>query len=143
MVRHKKRPQACFSNGPVDAAGAGHTILVPNAELAAALFDAVERRLIEAGTEVWPTPRIRDFGGWLRERYAERQLLEPSLPRVLSDIEERELWRSVISRATPGISFSSLPARREVRGVPGAPCSSMAFRQRRWPSTPPRNRWRC
>jgi ATP-dependent helicase/nuclease subunit B len=94
-----------LGSGVFDAAGAGHTILAPNTELAAALFDAVERMHIEAGNQVWPTPRIRDFGGWLRERYAERQLSDPSLPRALSDIEERELWRSVILESDSGDQF--------------------------------------
>ena len=44
------------------AAADGHTILAPNTELAAALFDAVERNHQDAGREVWPTPRVRDFG---------------------------------------------------------------------------------
>ena len=50
------------------AVAAGHTVLAPNTELAAALFDAVERMTSEAGREIWPTPRVRDFGGWLREK---------------------------------------------------------------------------
>ncbi len=73
--------------------------------MAAALFDAVERLHLEAGHDVWPTPRIRDFGGWLRERHAERQLSDPSLPRALGDIEERELWRSVILESDGGEHF--------------------------------------
>ena len=85
-----------------DAAGAGHTILVPNTELAAALFDAVERLHIEAGHDLWPTPHIRDFGSWLKERYGERQRSDASLPRVLSDIEERELWRAAIDASDVG-----------------------------------------
>ena len=79
-----------------DAANSGQTLLAPNTELAAALIDWVERRHLALGHEIWSTPRIRDFSGWLRERYAERQLLDASLPRCLSDVEERELWRSVI-----------------------------------------------
>jgi hypothetical protein len=34
----------------------GHTLLAPNTELAAALFDAVERIHQETGRDVWPTP---------------------------------------------------------------------------------------
>ena len=79
-----------------DAANSGQTLLAPNTELAAALIDWVERRHLALGHEIWPTPRIRDFSGWLRECHAERQLLDASLPRCLSDVEERELWRSVI-----------------------------------------------
>jgi probable DNA repair protein len=93
------------ARGLFDAAGAGYTILVPNTELAAALFDAVERMHVEAGHELWPTPQIRDFGSWLRQRYAERQRLDASLPRVLSDIEERELWRTVVQRSAAGGDF--------------------------------------
>ncbi len=74
----------------------GATILAPNVELAAALFDAVDRHHREMGHEIWPTPRIRDFGSWLRERHAARQFLDAIGPRCLSDIEERELWRAVV-----------------------------------------------
>ena len=78
------------------AVTAGHTVLAPNTELAAALFDAVERTHLKAGRDVWPTPRVLDFGSWLREQHAARQLRDLGSPRVLSDIEERELWREVI-----------------------------------------------
>jgi ATP-dependent helicase/nuclease subunit B len=88
-----------------EAAAAGHTILAPNTELAAALFELVERMHIEAGHEVWPTPHIRDFGGWLRERHVQRQLSDAALPRVLSDLEERELWRSTILDSEAGKEF--------------------------------------
>jgi ATP-dependent helicase/nuclease subunit B len=81
---------------------AGHTILAPNAELAAALFDAVERAQQDAGRDVWPTPQVRDFGSWLREQHVRRQLADASSPRALSDIEERELWRSVIDSSDAG-----------------------------------------
>jgi ATP-dependent helicase/nuclease subunit B len=84
------------------AVTAGHTVLAPNTELAAALFDAVERVHRDAGREVWPTPRVRDFGSWLRQKHAERQLTDATLPRVLGDIDERELWRTVIDSSEVG-----------------------------------------
>ncbi len=84
------------------AVAAGHTVLTPNTELAAALFDAAERTYQESGREIWPTPRVRDFGGWLREGYAGRQLEDAATPRALSDIEERELWREVIDASEAG-----------------------------------------
>jgi ATP-dependent helicase/nuclease subunit B len=87
------------------AVAAGHTVLAPNTELATALFDAVERAHQDAGREVWPTPRIRDFGGWLRERHTERQLSQTMSPRALSDVEERELWRTVIDSSEVGQSI--------------------------------------
>jgi erythromycin esterase-like protein len=68
------------------AVAAGHTVLAPNTELAAALFDAVERTYQDGGLEVWPTPRVRDFGSWLREQGAARQLTDATSPRVLGDI---------------------------------------------------------
>lgn len=75
---------------------AGHTVLAPNTEIAAALFDAVERTHLEAGRDVWPTPRVRDFSGWLREKQLDRQLKDATSPRVLGDLDERELWREII-----------------------------------------------
>jgi hypothetical protein len=84
------------------AVAAGHTVLTPNTELAAALFDAAERTYQESGREIWPTPRVRDFGGWLREAYVGRQLRDAATPRALSDIEERELCREVIEASEAG-----------------------------------------
>ncbi len=80
----------------------GHTILAPNTELAAALFDAVERAYLDSDLDIWPTPRVRDFGGWLREQHAVRQLEDAASPRTLSEIEERELWRAVIDSSEVG-----------------------------------------
>ena len=74
----------------------GCTVLAPNSELAAALSDAVERLHVAAGHDIWSTARIRDFNGWLRDQHARRQLADGTLPRCLSDLEERELWRVVI-----------------------------------------------
>jgi ATP-dependent helicase/nuclease subunit B len=84
------------------AVAEGHTILAPNAELAAALFDAVERSHQDAGLDLWLTPRVRDFGGWLRETHVSRQLTDAALPRVLGDVDERELWRTVIESGDLG-----------------------------------------
>jgi probable DNA repair protein len=110
------------------AVTAGHTILAPNTELASALFDAAERAHRDAGREVWPTPRVRDFGSWLREKHLARQFADAASPRVLSDIEERELWRVVIdSRGageglieTAGAARAARRARRAIReyGIP-------------------------
>ncbi len=91
-----------MTHGLLDAANAGQVILVPTNELAAALLDWVERGHVAAGHEVWPTPRIRDFGSWLREQYNTRQLTDAALPRCLNDIEERELWRSVLLESEGG-----------------------------------------
>jgi probable DNA repair protein len=82
------------------AVAAGHTILAPNTELAAALFAAAERMHQDAGREVWPTPRVRDFGSWLRDLYARRQLGDAASPRLLGEIEERE--RTVIDSSAAG-----------------------------------------
>jgi probable DNA repair protein len=88
--------------GLMAAVTAGHTILAPNTELAAALFDEVERAHQDAGRDVWPTPRVRDFGSWLRERHVGRQLTGAASLRVLSDIDERELWRTLIESSDVG-----------------------------------------
>ncbi|MEP6883206.1 MAG: PD-(D/E)XK nuclease family protein [Gammaproteobacteria bacterium] len=84
------------------AVAAGHTLLAPNTELAAALFAAVERSHQAAGRDVWPTPRVRDFGSWLREQHAIRQLADAGSQRLLGEVDERELWRSVIDSSDAG-----------------------------------------
>jgi len=89
----------------IEAADARRTVLTPSAELAAALFDAVERAYRESGREVWPTPRVRDFGGWLKERHVRAQLGDSSTPRCLSEVEERELWRRAVLQSEAGAQF--------------------------------------
>ena len=84
------------------AAAAGRTVLAPNTELAAALFDALERVHRDAGDRIWPTPRVRDWSGWLRELHQQQQLVDANSPRLLNDVEERELWRMVIDAAQVG-----------------------------------------
>ncbi len=86
----------------IEAVDAGRTVLVPNTELAAALADAVERAHRAAGREVWPTPRIRDFAGWLKDRHLRRQLIDSTAPRCLTDVEERELWREAVLASGSG-----------------------------------------
>jgi len=87
------------------AAAAGRTVLAPNTELANALFDAVQRVHRDAGDEVWPTPRVHDYSSWLREQHVQRQLADAVAPRLLSEVEERELWRMVIDTAHIGKDF--------------------------------------
>jgi probable DNA repair protein len=78
------------------ALAAGRTVLTPNTELAAALFDAAEREQRALGLEFWATPRVRDFGSWLREQQERAHLEDAKVLKPISDIEERELWRQVI-----------------------------------------------
>jgi hypothetical protein len=89
----------------IEAAAAGRVVLAPSTELAAALFDAVERAHRQAGHEIWPTPKILDFGTWLKAQHVERQLEDSSLPRCLSDAEERELWRRVVLESAASAQF--------------------------------------
>src|SRR5258708_9856646 len=84
------------------AVTAGHTVMAPNTELGAALFDAVERAYRDAGRDIWPTPRVRDFGSWLREKHGGGEVTEATLRGGLRDIEERELWRAVIDSSDVG-----------------------------------------
>jgi ATP-dependent helicase/nuclease subunit B len=88
--------------GLLEAANAGRTILAPNTELAAALFDAIERAYRDSGRDLWPTPRVRDFGSWLKEQHVRHQLIDSSTPRCLTDVEERELWRTVVLESESG-----------------------------------------
>jgi probable DNA repair protein len=87
------------------AVSAGLTVLTPNAELSAALTDAVEREHRRRGLEIWATPQIRELNSWLRESSALRQLSAPRSPRCLTEVEERELWRAVIEDSDLGRDF--------------------------------------
>ena len=71
-------------------------MLAPDRELAAAVFDAVERHHRAAGREVWPTPRVRDFNSWLREQQAHRVESGAARLRCLQEVEERILWREMV-----------------------------------------------
>ena len=72
-------------------------MLAPDRELAAAVFDAVERRHRAAGRDVWPTPRVRDFNSWLREHQARRVASGAARLRCLQEVEERILWREIVA----------------------------------------------
>jgi len=89
----------------IEAAAAGRIVLAPSAELATALVDAVERAHGQARHALWPTPKILDFGSWLKARHLERQFEDSSLPRCLSDAEERELWRRVVLESAASAQF--------------------------------------
>ncbi|HLW24956.1 MAG TPA: PD-(D/E)XK nuclease family protein [Steroidobacteraceae bacterium] len=94
----------------------GCTVLTPNSELAAALLDAIERTYRAAGRELWPTPRVREFGGWLVDRHLEE--LQPGVARarILSEVEERELWLQVVqSGASAELSIEPAAAARAAR----------------------------
>lgn len=106
---------------------------MPNTELVAALTDAVERSHRASGRQIWPTPRIRDFGGWLKDRHVGRQLIDSTLPRCLSDVEERELWRDAVLGSDLGQRFlepsgAARAARRARRATHeyGIPMSAIA-----------------
>ena len=86
----------------IAAASAGRSILAPSTELAAALFAAIERSHLKSGRGVWPTPSVVDFGTWLRDGYAARQLADAGSPRLLGEFEERELWRAAIESSDLG-----------------------------------------
>jgi ATP-dependent helicase/nuclease subunit B len=92
------------------AATAGLTVLTPTVELATALADAVEREHRRTGHEIWATPRIRELSSWLRELSAIRQLADSRLPRCLTEVEERELWRAVIENSESSAGFMDLAA---------------------------------
>jgi ATP-dependent helicase/nuclease subunit B len=116
------------SPGLLAAVAAGHTVLAPNTELAAALFDAVERSHRDAGRQVWRTPRVLDFSSWLRDQYAQSQLSNADTPRCLTEVEERELWRAVIDSDSrdfldpAAAARAASRARRTMReyGIPAA-----------------------
>src|ERR1700728_453371 len=104
VARASLKPQRMPSR-LIEAAAAGRIVLAPSTELAAALVDAVERAHRYAGDEIWPTPKILDFGSWLKAQHLERQLIDSSLPRCLSDAEERELWRRVVLESAASAQF--------------------------------------
>jgi probable DNA repair protein len=101
--------------GLLDSLRAGHTVLAPNAELARALFEAVERTHRDQGGRCWPTPRVQDFSSWLRAQHARRQLPEPGADRALgsgaaalralNEVEEQELWRRVVAESELAAHF--------------------------------------
>lgn len=101
--------------GLLDSLRAGHTVLAPNAELARALFEAVERSHRDEGSSCWATPRVQDFASWLRAQHARRQLPELAADRAhdggvaalrgLNEVEEQELWRRVVAESDFAADF--------------------------------------
>lgn len=104
------------------------TVLAPDRELAAAVFDAVERRHLGAGRSAWPTPRIQDYGSWLREHQARRVTSGAARLRCLQEVEERILWRDLVVADAreaglldpEGAAVAARRARRVIReyGIP-------------------------
>ena len=118
----------CVNRALLESADAGHTILAPNTELAAALFDAIERAHRDSGREIWPTPRVRDFGGWLREQHirtAVRRLIDAAM------LDRRRRARTVAhGGARARVERSSFWTRRALRARRGAraePCMNMRY----------------
>jgi hypothetical protein len=81
-------------------------VLVPNAQIAALLTDRIARHHLAQGRDIWPTPRIRDFAGWVVERYEQQNFAAGKAPRVLEDPEEREIWRQVVSASGLADAFT-------------------------------------
>lgn len=102
--------------------GAGRTLLAPTAEIAAGILDRIEQTYLAQGREVWPTPQIRDFAGWARQQYEAQCFTRASAPRILEDIEERQIWREVIGASAIASEFldtggAARAARRAVRAM--------------------------
>ena len=72
-------------------------MLAPNAQIASLLIDRIARHHLAAGRDIWPTPKVRDFASWVRERYEWQDFGTGTAPRVLEDPEEREIWRQVVN----------------------------------------------
>ena len=90
----------------LDLVGAGRVILAPTAEIAAGVLDRIEQQFLAQGREVWPTPQVRDFSGWARQQYDAQCADLADAPRLLEDIEERQLWREVIASSAIAAEFS-------------------------------------
>ncbi len=108
-------------------------MLAPDRELAAAVFDAVERHHLGAGREAWPTPRVRDYGSWLREHHARRVAGGAARLRCLQEVEERLLWREIVvaeareagMQDPEGAAAAARRARRTIREY-GIPLAALA-----------------
>ena len=64
-------------------------------------------------------PQVRDYAGWLREQHVLRQLADAVAPRLLSEVEERELWRTVIDTAESGFIIVGSQALHDVKSHSG------------------------
>lgn len=103
---------AALSEEALVAAARGATLLTPDNELAAALFDALERAQRLAGRDLWPTPRVRALRTWLVERHLES--LAP-MERLLSEAEESELWLEVVGGNSGALNHEPAAAARAAR----------------------------
>ncbi len=116
--------------------------MAPTNEMAAALGDALDRHWLESGREVWATPRVREFGSWLREQHLLRQRIDARAPYLLTDPEERELWRQVLAEDPGGeeladpaaAAFSARLARRTLvdYGIPRAALDASPTEETQW-----------
>lgn len=106
----------------LDLVDEGRTLLAPTAEIAASILDRIEQHFVAQGRTVWPTPSVRDFSGWARQQYEEQCAESPVAPRLLEDLEERQLWRDVVATSALATEFSDIggaarAARQAVRAM--------------------------
>jgi len=77
----------------------GGTVVVPSRQRAAALRLAHSAAMLSAGRQTWATPDILAWNVWLERGLSEaRARLEP-VPRRLSSLDDRLLWRAAVCEA--------------------------------------------
>ncbi|PLW68890.1 PD-(D/E)XK nuclease family protein [Pseudohalioglobus lutimaris] len=88
-----------FDLGPLQPLlDAGFTLLTPNLRLARRIKAEWDRRQIEQGMQSWEPVAVSAIDHWLQERWQQMSAAadRPCSRRLLSALEQGELWRQVI-----------------------------------------------
>lgn len=91
---------------------AGHTVIVPTAQRAAALRLAFAARQLRGGRRAFRSPDVHSLSGWLRGQRSRAALA--AAPRPLGASEEWLLWRAALCEAAATLSLPAPPGLADV-----------------------------
>ncbi len=93
-------------------------MVVPTAQLASIAHEQFDREQIRIGSQAWERPAIYSLDAWMTSCWQEARFSVANVPALLSTLQERELWRTMISAERPDLfdplSMADL-ARRSAR----------------------------
>jgi probable DNA repair protein len=96
----------------------GLRVIVPAAQLSSIAHEQFAREQLRLGRQAWERPAIDSLDAWMTSCWQEARFSVAGVPALLSTLQERELWRQMISAERPDLfdpfSMADL-ARRSAR----------------------------
>lgn len=92
----------------------GSTVVTGNSRLAASLQQEFQQQAVESGLQVWESPDIKPWNGWLRQCWEEFVfdgiIATPGL--LLTDVQEQYIWESVIESSADTVLRKEATAKK-------------------------------